>query len=61
MYNDGIEEYIVKGWARPLLEEELNQDTKPVYYLPHHGVYRPDKPSTSLGDPACKYQGVSLN
>lgn len=64
MYNDGIEEYIVKGWARPLSEEELNQDTKPVYYLLHHGVYRPDKPSTPLGvvfDPACKYQGVSLN
>ena len=64
MYNDAIEEYIVKGWARPLSEEELNQDTKPVYYLPHHDVYRPDKPSTPLRvvfDPACKYQGVSLN
>ena len=64
MYNDAIEDYIVKGWARPLSEEELNQDTKPVYYLPHHGVYRPDKPSTPLRvvfDPACKYQGVSLN
>ena len=64
MYNDAIEEYIVKGWARPLSKEELNQDTKPVYYLPHHGVYRPDKPSTPLRvvfDPACKYQGVSLN
>ena len=36
MYNDAIEEYIVKGWACPLSEEELNQDTKPVYYLPHH-------------------------
>ena len=64
MYNGAIEEYIVKGWARPLSGEELNQDIKPVFYLPHHGVYRPDKPSTPLRvvfDPACKYQGVSLN
>ena len=63
MYNDAIEEYIVKGWACSLSGEELNQDTKPVYYLPHHGVYHPDKPSAPLGvvfDPACKYQGVSL-
>ena len=61
MYNDVIEEYIVKGWAD---EEELNQDTKPVYYLPHHVVHRPDKPSTPIRvvfDPACKNQGVSLN
>lgn len=64
MYNDPIEEYIVKGWARPLSEEELNQDTKPVYYHPHHGVYRSDKRSKPIRvffDPACKYQGVSLN
>ena len=64
MYNDAIEEYIVKGCARPLSEEELNQDAKPVYYLPHHVVYCPDKPSTQLRvvfDPACKNQGVSLN
>lgn len=64
MYNDAIEEYIVKGCARPLSEEELNQDAKPVYYLPHHVVYCPDKPSTPLRvvfDPACKNQGVSLN
>lgn len=64
MYNHAIEEYVENGWARPLTEEELKHDVKAVYYLPHHGVYRPDKPSTPLRvvfDPACQYQGVSLN
>ena len=35
-----------------------------MYYLPHHGVFRPDKPSTPLRvvfDPACQFNGVSLN
>ena len=35
-----------------------------MYYLPHHGVFRSDKASTPLRvvfDPACKYEGVSLN
>ena len=35
-----------------------------MYYLPHHGIYRPEKKSTPLRivfDPACTYQGVSLN
>ena len=35
-----------------------------MYYLPHHGVYRPDKKSTPLRvvfDPASPYQGASLN
>ena len=42
-------------------------DTKyqwPVYYLPHHGIYCPEKKSTPLRvvfDPACPYQGTSLN
>ena len=39
-------------------------DTKPVYYLPHHGVYRPDKKSTPLRvvfDPASPFHGISLN
>lgn len=64
MYNRAIEEYVENGRARPLTKEELKQKVKPVYYLPHHGVYRPDKPSTPLRvvfDPARQYQGVSLN
>lgn len=56
--------YLDKKGAVPLTAEELGDDTKPVYYLPHHRVHRPDKPSTSLHvvfDPACSYKGASLN
>ena len=64
MYDEAIMEYEKNGWARPLTEDEVNANDKPVYYLPHHGVYRPEKKSTPLRvvfDPACQYQGVSLN
>ena len=64
MYDDAIMQYTVNDWAIPLSEENLKVDRKPVYYLPHHGVYRPDKKSTPLRvvfDPASPYQGVSLN
>ena len=63
-YKKAMEEYLDNGWAVPLTQEELNDKTSPKYYLPHHAVYRPDKPSTPLRvvfDPACTYSGVSLN
>ena len=44
--------------------EDLEAHAKPVYYLPHHGIYRLDKKSTPLRivfDPACQYQGISSN
>jgi len=64
MYNDAITEYERNGWARRLTNQELSTVRTPVYYLPHHGVYRPEKKSTPLRvvfDPASPYQGVSLN
>lgn len=44
MYNRAIEEDIENAWPRPLTEEESQANIKPVYYIPHHGVYRPDNP-----------------
>ncbi|XP_046564868.1 uncharacterized protein LOC124273638 [Haliotis rubra] len=64
MYNDAIHEYEQNAWAEKVDMSKSLCDQGPVYYLPHHGVYRPDKPSTPLRvvlDPACQYQGVSLN
>ena len=64
MYDEVISQYTSNNWAIPLSEEDLKADTKLVYYLPHHGVYRPDKKSTPLRvvfDPASPYHGVSLN
>ena len=63
MYSKAIKEYEDNQWAVPLTDEEKSREG-PVYYLPHHGVYRPDKRSTPLRvvfDPACRYNGVSLN
>ena len=63
-YSNAIREYETNGWARKLSEAEVKNTEGPVYYLPHHGVYRPDKKSTPLRivfDPACPYKGISLN
>ena len=64
MYDQALMQYAENNWAIPLSEEDLKVDRKPVYYLPHHGVYRPDKKSTPLRvvfDPATPYHGMSLN
>ena len=63
-YSDTIREYESNGWARRLSETEIENTKGPLYYLPHHGIYRPEKKSTPLRivfDPACPYQGISLN
>ncbi|XP_046555836.1 uncharacterized protein LOC124265089 [Haliotis rubra] len=62
MYDNAMQEYVKNKWAEPVSEE--SSDASPVYYLPHHGVYRPEKISTPLRivfDPACIHKGTSLN
>ncbi|XP_067665015.1 uncharacterized protein [Haliotis asinina] len=64
LYSKAISEYVEKGFAVCLEDKDIHRESFPVYYLPHHGVYRPDKPSTPLRvvfDPASEFQGVSLN
>ncbi|XP_067650866.1 uncharacterized protein [Haliotis asinina] len=64
LYSKAISEYVEKGFAVRLEDKDIHRESFPVYYLPHHGVYRPDKPSTPLRvvfDPASEFQGVSLN
>ena len=64
MYDQALMQYAENNWAIPLSEEYLTVDRKPVYYLPHHGVYRPDKKSNLLRgvfDLATPYHGMSLN
>ena len=64
MYYEVISQYTANNWTIPISEEDLKADTKPVYYLPHQGVYRPGKKSNPLRvvfDPASPYHGVSLN
>lgn len=62
MYREAMPEYEENGWSCPVSKEEHN--IKTVNYLPHHGVYRPEKTSTPLRivfDHASHYQGTPLN
>ncbi|XP_028408499.1 uncharacterized protein LOC114531055 [Dendronephthya gigantea] len=62
MYNEAIKEYEKNGWARKLEDQEVRKPH--AHYLPHHGVYRPEKKSTPLRivfDPASPYKNISLN
>ena len=64
LYNEVMDEYEKNGWSRQLSKEEVEAKHRPEYYLPHHGVYRPEKKTTPLRivfDPACQHHGVSLN
>lgn len=57
MFNKTIE----RGDAEKVPLEEL--DKSPVWYIPHHGVYHPQKPGKIrvVFDCSARYEGVSLN
>ena len=56
-------EIIEKGYTRKVSAEELPPKEGKVWYLSHHGVYRPKKPSSIrvVFDCSARYQGESLN
>ena len=35
---------MIKGYAKRVPEDELVFDDKPLWYLPHHPVFNPNKP-----------------
>ena len=53
---------INKGYAHEVPKEEL-ESKQPVWYLPHHGIYHPQKPEKIrvVFDCSAKYRGISLN
>ena len=63
-YKETIDCYVSSGYARQAPHEELevNEDT-PVWYLPHHPVFHPQKPVKVrvFFDCAAKFKGSSLN
>ncbi|XP_077997089.1 uncharacterized protein LOC144450360 [Glandiceps talaboti] len=61
-YKSTIEDYIVQGHARRVPDDEHVTD-KPVWYLPHHPVFNPQKPDKTrvVFDCAATYRGTSLN
>ena len=63
-YRDTINGYVTNGYARqvPCNEQKAVKDT-PVWYLPHHLVFHPQKPGKVrvVFDCAAKFKGTSLN
>ena len=62
-YKTTVADYIDKGHARMVPEEQLNPGDRPVWYLPHHPVIHPQKPGkvSVVFDCASKFHGTSLN
>ena len=62
-YRATIHDYISKGYAQRVPKEELDIDGKPLWYLPHHAVFNPNKPGKLrvVFDCAARYRGTSLN
>ena len=62
-YSDNIDDLLAKGYATKVPECDLENPQQPLWYLPHHPVYNPNKPDKIrvVFDCAAKYQGSSLN
>lgn len=64
-YDKTIREYIDNGYAERVPESEIEVSLRPVYYMPHRAVYRPDSSTTKIRivfDASAKAQGsLSLN
>ncbi|XP_073667523.1 uncharacterized protein [Paramisgurnus dabryanus] len=60
-YVDFMNETIARGDAEKVPAEEA--DMNPAWYIPHHGVYHPQKPEKIrvVFDCSAKFQGTSLN
>lgn len=56
-----MNETISRGDAVKVSDEDV--DSSPAWYIPHHGVYHPQKPwkIRVVFDGSAKYEGVSLN
>ena len=62
-YVNFMADIIDKGHARKVDSEKLVAQKGKVWYLPHHGIYHPKKPSSIrvVFDCSARYQGESLN
>ena len=60
-YIDFMQDIITRGDAEKVPEEELNNH--PAWYIPHHGVYHPQKPGKIrvVFDCSARFRDTSLN
>ena len=61
-YKTVMNDYIVKGYAVKLSEEEAARTSSHTWYLPHHGVINPNKSKVRVVyDAAALFEGTALN
>ena len=62
-YRDFMDNLVRKGYARKLTAEESDRRSRRTWYLPHHGVFHPQKKDKIrvVFDAAALHDGVSLN
>ena len=62
-YREFMNNLISRGYARKLTEEEAARRSRRTWYLPHHGVFHPQKQDKIrvVFDAASLHNGVSLN
>ncbi|PIK42035.1 hypothetical protein BSL78_18708 [Apostichopus japonicus] len=61
-YKGFMQGLLDKGYAVPITDEETHRDDGKVWYVPHHGVYHPQKKKIRVVfNCAAKFKGVSLN
>lgn len=62
-YRAAMKEYLTKGYARRLTDEEVSKRSNVTWYLTHHPVLNPNKPNKVriVFDAAAKFAEVSLN
>ena len=62
-YREFMENLTKRGYARKLTEEEAAQRSGKTWYLPHHGVFHPQKKDKIrvVFDATAMQEGVSLN
>lgn len=61
-YSAFLEDMIHRGYAEPVLQHQLRQENRKVWYIPHHGVYHPKRGKLCVVfDCSASFQEVSLN
>jgi hypothetical protein len=61
-YVDFVEAIVAAGYASPVPDAEMVLDAGNTWYLPHHGVYNPNKPKIRVVyDCSAAFMGTSLN
>ena len=58
-----MNELIKRGYAERVPEHELSNESETAWYIPHHGIYHPQKPDKLrvVFDCSASYHGESLN